>query len=410
MWLNQERFAEADEMLTQAINVDGQTPSAHCLKAQALEGLKQEEAARSHWKECLAGGRQILPEEAEWAAIARKSWRLRPMKAPRWLWYGIGWGTVALLWSATAQPAQGCRIIEIRGNGAAIERRGASGRGSASVGTILRVGDLVYPTNGATVRLQCRTPDNRFTHPSRTRVFGLADVCPDCVSTRYADGSRGEDDFLLFLEDRFEYASQVAEDSPTFRWDGVPGVTAYRVQVWDCGQAVFNCTELLWQETVEGREVTYSGAALEPGRNYELVVSPSTDPEQVLAYLTLRRLDIPQAEALQDSLAQVETVELGPEAAALARANQYLAVAEPDTLPPEGVVWYWMRSQNWKRWLAAALHPMCIDCWETCTCKRVYWLRRKEPMSRHWICQPKGEMGLAGLRPRWGWPILLRPR
>ncbi len=260
------------------------------------------------------------------------------MKAPKWLWCGIGWGTVVLLWGAMAQPANAsCRIIEIRGSGAALERRGVSGRGSALVGTVINVGDLVYPANGATVRLQCRTPGNRFTHPSRTRVFGLADVCPDCVSTRYADGSRGEDDFLLFLEDRFEYASQVVEDSPTFRWDEVPGVTAYRVQVWDCGQAVFYCTELLWQETVEGREVTYGGAALEPGRNYELVVSPETDPEQVLAYLTLRRLGAPQAEALQDSLAEVEAVELGPEAAALARANQYLAVAELDTLPPEGV-------------------------------------------------------------------------
>lgn len=71
MWLEQGQFAEADEFLAQAIAQDPQHSAAHCLKAQALEGLEQKAAAIAAWANCLRGKRYFKAEEAEWAATAR---------------------------------------------------------------------------------------------------------------------------------------------------------------------------------------------------------------------------------------------------------------------------------------------------------------------------------------------------
>ena len=85
---------------------------------------------------------------------------------------------------------------------------------------------------------------------TRTRLFGLADVCPDSVSPRYSQAGRGEDDFQAFLESEFEYASQVSTGNPRLRWNPA-AATTYHVQMWDCGQAVFNCTAVVWEATVQ---------------------------------------------------------------------------------------------------------------------------------------------------------------
>jgi tetratricopeptide (TPR) repeat protein len=71
LWLGQEQFLEADEFLNQAIAQDSERAAAHCLQAQVLEGLEQNEAALSAWSSCLSGVRNIQAEEAEWAAMAR---------------------------------------------------------------------------------------------------------------------------------------------------------------------------------------------------------------------------------------------------------------------------------------------------------------------------------------------------
>lgn len=71
LWLAQKQYIEADEYLIQAIAQNSQRSAAHCLKAQVLEGFDQTEAAVSSWASCLSGERNIQPEEAEWAAMAR---------------------------------------------------------------------------------------------------------------------------------------------------------------------------------------------------------------------------------------------------------------------------------------------------------------------------------------------------
>ena len=204
----------------------------------------------------------------------------------------------------------------------------------ATVGTEVLTGDLVFPVRGATVKVRCQ--DGSF--GERTRVFGLADVCPNSRGRRFSQSGRGEDDFLAFLEDNFEYASQVSVGNPILRWPLVEEATAYSLRVWDCGQAVFNCTdEAIWEETVEGLEVPYNGPTLEPGRNYLLEVSAVDGSSPSLAYLTLRRLDEGQAAVLQAAVEKLETAEVSAEVRALALARIYLEVAERDTLPPEGV-------------------------------------------------------------------------
>jgi len=255
----------------------------------------------------------------------------------------VGWGLVmvAIGWGAIAPTAQANgRILEIRGAGATVIRDDQR-RQQATVGTVIQLGDVVLPRQRARVTVQCRNADGTYTHGSRTQTFGLADVCPNHVR-RNAQAGRGEDDFLLFLENRFEYASQVQEDNPALRWEVIPGAATYQVQVWDCGQAVYNCTDVLWAAAVAGTAIAYSGAPLVPGRNYELRVLGEPGAESDEAFLMLRRLEAAQAEALSQSLAALEAESLlDGEAQQLAVAEQLLAVAAPDTLPPEGVGLVW---------------------------------------------------------------------
>lgn len=229
-------------------------------------------------------------------------------------------------------------VLDVQSGTASIENATYQRLRTARPGMALQVGDLIRPYLDAVVVVQCNSGSVR-----RVRsLVGIGDICPDSVGARYSQTGRGEDDFLLFLEDRFEYASQVLEGNPTFRWNQIEGVDTYQVQLWDCGQAVFNCTSMVWESTVEGTEVPYDDEALEPGHNYELRVSAADEPENdelenPISYLTLRRLNEDQIAAVQDSMAHLEDVELSAEAGAIALSRIYLDIAEPDTLPPEGV-------------------------------------------------------------------------
>jgi tetratricopeptide (TPR) repeat protein len=247
---------------------------------------------------------------------------------------GVGLGLATLFLGAMALPAYASgRIIRMQGSGASLTRSGQSRR--ALVGTVIRAGDLVSPTNGTRVTVQCRNADGSYSHGSRTRRFGLADVCPN-ASRRYSQSGRGEDDFLLFLEDRFNYATQVMEGNPTLRWNPVAGATTYQVKLWTCGQDVFNCTEVIWQTEVEGTTVTYEGEALVPGRNYGLEVTATDVAEAEPTYLMVRRLEADKAEVVQAAVSQLMTLEVGAEAEALARTDMYLDVAAANTDPPVG--------------------------------------------------------------------------
>ncbi|MBD2059114.1 hypothetical protein H6F88_24480 [Oculatella sp. FACHB-28] len=239
--------------------------------------------------------------------------------------------TATLLLIAIALPSlANDQIIDIQRGSASLQREGMRRRRPAVVGDLLRVGDRVYPFNGAIVQVLCQNGNSQ----TRSRLFGLADVCPNSRSRNSQEG-RGEDDFLLFLENRFEYASQVSEGNPILRWNPVSDVTTYQVQLWECGQAVFNCTSMIWSTTVEGTEIRYDGSALQPGHNYQLVTI-AQDTQAQPAYLKLRRLDEVRSAELQADLTALSSSSLTPEAQAIALARFHLNLAEPNTLPPEG--------------------------------------------------------------------------
>lgn len=255
----------------------------------------------------------------------------------RWQQALLGLGIAGTIWGAIAPLAQANgRILVLEGTGATVIRSNQR-RQQAAVGTLILPGDVVLLQNRTTVTVRCRNADGTYTHSRRTRTFGLADVCPNYARSNSQAG-RGEDDFLLFLEERFEYASQVREGNPELRWDEMPGMTTYQVQVWDCGQVVYNCTEVLWEAAVEGTAIAYTGEPFVPGRNYELRVMGENGAESDEAFLMLRRLEEDPAAAVSQSLTDLATEPLlDAEAQQLAMAEQLLAVAAPDTLPPEGV-------------------------------------------------------------------------
>lgn len=207
----------------------------------------------------------------------------------------------------------------------------------ATNGTVMERGDLVYP-DGKTVTVQCRNRDGTYIDGSRSSVFGLEDVCPSGI--RYDDDGRGENDFLLFLENRFSYASQVSNGTPMLRWNSVEGAASYQIEVWSCGKAVFNCTTMQWTVASENPETIYGGEPLEPERFYELRVFVEETMEP-LSTLKLRRLEADQSVSVQATAEELKAAQLGAsnfssEELAMALATVHLIVAEPQTLPPRG--------------------------------------------------------------------------
>ncbi len=242
---------------------------------------------------------------------------------------------MALLGAIVPPLAANDQIIGIQGGSVSIQRQGNLRRSTAAVGTALQLGDVVYPWNGAVVTVQCQNDTVR----DRSYLFSLSDVCPDSATLRFSQIGRGEDDFLGFLHNRFNYASQVADGNPILRWNPVPGARTYQLQLWNCGQTVFNCTDIGWQQTVTEPRVRYDGPPLQPGYSYQLVAIAydSQGQEQPPLALSLRRLDADQQTHLDAAIAHLAPDTLSPEPQAIARTRLYLNVAAPNTLPPEGV-------------------------------------------------------------------------
>jgi tetratricopeptide (TPR) repeat protein len=74
--LMQKLYAEAENQLGMAIEIDAKPASAHCLLAQALEGRGNSKNAVSEWKICFKFANPRVPEEDAWYGMARK--RLLP--------------------------------------------------------------------------------------------------------------------------------------------------------------------------------------------------------------------------------------------------------------------------------------------------------------------------------------------
>ena len=70
--LKQERHAEAEGYLQEAITLDNQLAAAYCLLAQVLEREDQMAQAQSTWSACLAFGIESNPDEDRWIYMAQQ--------------------------------------------------------------------------------------------------------------------------------------------------------------------------------------------------------------------------------------------------------------------------------------------------------------------------------------------------
>ena len=61
--IDQERYAEALTRLQEALELRSELAPAHCLMAQALEGLNRTDEAMSAWEDCLAYASVFRPDE-----------------------------------------------------------------------------------------------------------------------------------------------------------------------------------------------------------------------------------------------------------------------------------------------------------------------------------------------------------
>jgi cytochrome c-type biogenesis protein CcmH/NrfG len=70
--LGQGRYDEAVTRLRQAIELKPEQAPAHCLIAQAYEGLAQPDQAMSAWEQCLAFASVFRPDEDAWIGMAKQ--------------------------------------------------------------------------------------------------------------------------------------------------------------------------------------------------------------------------------------------------------------------------------------------------------------------------------------------------
>ena len=68
----QQRYGEAKAHLIEAIDIETEEGSAHCLLAQVLEAQNHPEEARKAWENCLRYGSSYNPDEDNWIGMAKQ--------------------------------------------------------------------------------------------------------------------------------------------------------------------------------------------------------------------------------------------------------------------------------------------------------------------------------------------------
>ena len=220
------------------------------------------------------------------------------------------------------------QIVEIRGN--ATLKRAGKAETIAREGQRLFFGDRLTPADGSVVRVQCQ---NRKI-PQVRLPSGLGNICPDSVAQRFSTRGRGEEEFLAFVNQRFNFASQFLDASPQFRWNPDPDIKQYRIKI---SPAPGNQAPI-WQIVTKEPQVVYDGPPLEPGQHYRLVVSSQGSyQEKILSQFSFRVVEPESARQLKEQVSELNEADLGTVGLSLSTVNLYQAVAQPNTTPPEGV-------------------------------------------------------------------------
>ena len=245
--------------------------------------------------------------------ILSQSWAARQVKQSI-LWIAF----LIVIFFPTIVQAQTSRIIEINGE-ATLQKKDESQERLAVVGTELELGDLLTPKAGTVVWVRCA--DGRLKTADPGVPSGLKAICPNTTpSTR----ARAEDIFLDLLFGRFAFATQVLDAQPLLRWEAIPGVTEYQIQI-------LQDENIIWQTSINGTEVRYQGTALAAGIDYQLRVRAANSQENESVYeLWLMRLDTATAATVQAKVAEIEAEAVGEVAKTLMLVDFYREVGQSD--------------------------------------------------------------------------------
>lgn len=166
---------------------------------------------------------------------------------------------------ASAEPSPGHVVVDVRG-AVDFQRSGWSGRSRVQVGTLLRLGDLLYPKEGSAMTIVCADL-------SLARVSGAPTPVPCRVERaditvrgyRVSAARSGGDAYPVLLAPR---GTVVLEDRPTIRWLPVRSTTTHVVTV--------EGRNLRWQSApLTANELAYPKTAppLQPDVPYQVTVT-----------------------------------------------------------------------------------------------------------------------------------------
>lgn len=219
--------------------------------------------------------------------------------------------TAYLISIPTVAQAGNNSIVELQGE-AQIKRKGASDWKPAFVGTIINLGDILLPSEGAEVRVICG--NDELEQALAGIPSGLKTICPSAKSTV---PRRDDNIFIDLLRKEFAYQTLLLTENPLLSWSPVTGVNQYRVKV-KAGDTV------IWEETVEGTRTEYQGEPLRSKLPYDLVVESMKQDESPLYQLKMRLVHPVTAKFIKNKVTKIQGESLGEEAKALISVDLYL--------------------------------------------------------------------------------------
>ena len=154
-----------------------------------------------------------------------------------------------------------------------INRNNMSDYYPVEVGTLLKKGDLIFPSPGTKVRVICPDLSSKPVVPGRHS--GLETICPIWkVRMNKAPAPIG---FLGGMDNSIPYVilpsnSLIRTKTPTFRWHKIKGATKYTVEL-----RLRNSDQVVWRSQVADNQVVYDGdRLLETGIFYSLTIQADT--------------------------------------------------------------------------------------------------------------------------------------
>ena len=214
-------------------------------------------------------------------------------------------------------------IIEVKGE-VLLKRKHWSDYRLTRVGAELYPGDLLQPTSGARVLVQCANGKTIWSVPEGV-ISGATNGCPPQaipISRRSGDiiPPRNSINPLIpyIISPR---RTLLLNPLPTLHWNAVPGALSYSVSLIDE-------EDVLWETQARETEVVYSGEpSLKSGIDYLLIIQADTgvsSQEEDLPDLGFSLLNEDEASLVRECVEELTNLELADEALALALVHLYM--------------------------------------------------------------------------------------